>query len=235
MTAPVSHGYPDFGRFAATADIEICRQSNVGINADTNVNLGFVGSLPYLGHTTVAVLSNLKVNYAFYSDASYTNQVGNMSAQLQQGGRFEEPIPVLGPFLQVQIFANAYPATYSLIMWMQPEPGYNNAGDAFRTLLFNQIAVSYAVGTTVTTTSNCFYGALFVQVRIPDAGSQVRFQTIDRNGAVHELCRFFGSDPLLQANLWLPPATLQARVTNAGGVAQAFDVFANCRPWHAGV
>jgi hypothetical protein len=234
MTAPASHGYPDFGRYQAQADIKLLDQNAIVISADTNVNVGFVGNVPYLGVTFIATVQSIRAIFAFYADSTFTTATQNVAVDIQQGATFTDSIPVLGPFLQVQLQAGAYNATYSLKLYQTATGVKAQSGFYGRPILVNEAQASHAAGTTFITPGPCIVGEHHFRWRCAAAADVIQVETIDHGGTVKPLVRVTGADPIQSVLFFAPACSLRVRVTNSGAGAANYDVMLAARPWGPG-
>lgn len=102
MTSPVSHGYPDYGRFMAGADKLLASDTQVGVNASTIYPRLFVGDVDYVS----VFLRSLINHFAFTLRFLDANVGGNLLSQqvcsVRNATEFDATIPTAGPFLELE-------------------------------------------------------------------------------------------------------------------------------------
>lgn len=150
MTAPEPHGYPDWGRFVASGDkLYIFENETNGANVE-NRGPFFVGDVPSLAINHVYTGSAGRVSFNFWADAALTQSVQGSDFDFGVQGSMEVVIPVMGPWLTVQIVTNVPPAQWLLKIASNIGRRASFGNSAGRNVIMSQVGTAVAAGATST-------------------------------------------------------------------------------------
>lgn len=224
MTAPIVHGYPDWGRFAARADVIYISDTSVVIGAGDKVyDPIFVGNVRHLGFIFNMVTNNAAVRLDYYNDENLSTILGTQTIKTRVGGGFDFSLPVQGPWVQVFINFNATPAEYDLYMFSVSGniASIQNGPAPIRIIGVGAFAIG--AGATVTLTSSRSYpGEAMWSVSSALATWTALLDTIDDLGVTNVLDAGNNTLNPLNRRVWLPAEQCRLRVTNTTAGAGTF-------------
>jgi hypothetical protein len=231
MTAPVAHGYPDYGRYAARADKLIDQASAVTISATTTHGRYFVGDVPFVLPFLFADANHIRWRVQFYDAATGGNLLAGFAISTRQGSQFDATVPVVGPFMSLQITPSAANTTYSFILSTAHSAIFDSPTSATDNVLAT-INQSVAAGATVTSDSTRVWpGEATWFVRSTSTNWQFRIDTIDYLGAMlrveHVALAAAGTQ---RGVIFLAPANMRLTVINGDAVAREFSTSLVARP-----
>lgn len=135
MTSPFQHGYPDWGRQQATADIGVLDESGVNLTAPTTYGPFLVAGLPYLAVECNSAQS-MEVTLDWYTDSSLTQYISGDTIVTPAGGIAYVTLPVVGNYVRFNVERGAYPGTVTVRASMTANPSSETAsGGATNNLL----------------------------------------------------------------------------------------------------
>jgi hypothetical protein len=116
---------------------------------------------------------------------------------------------------------------YTFQVWRNPGPG-TFAGANIEFAMFNQVFSGIGAGaTTVLTSLNILEGEVTWSGNMTGGAWFIEFQAVDFNGLVTTLDHLDQGGPVLATReIWVPPATIQAKVVNQAAGAQNYILHA---------
>lgn len=218
MTTPVVHGYPDWVRRSAQADISHLREDAVALTDPFVRGRFFVGAETALGISCEVAAVSAAVRLDYYDAQTSGNNLGSQVMELTSLVALDTCVPVLGPWVDFTAFRSAAGGTISIHLWSVPIPAhsYTSAADQSCLVRVSNVVVAGgaqrdddAVRILPGWATWQFQGvgqAFVAELRIlrPTAG----LATIAR----YELAA--GSDRSIK--IALPPNPVRSRVTNSG-------------------
>lgn len=223
MTAPVEHGYPDFGRYAATADKFLIDNNTAPVAGLNNLVAVFVGDQKYLGVFAIVTGTSISVRFNFFGDSAGSQLFSGRTIDLQDGAWFEGSIPVLGPWLIVEIFAVGNAASLLLQAWGQPSHAMQTSSSARANVVFSEQGRVVAPGTNNLDSGRVWTGEAILYAALPGVLSAVHLFSIEYTGTLIFLTRIQGTGIEAERRIFLPGQQLRIRFTNTSGVNQLFD------------
>lgn len=224
MTQPVSHGYPDFGRYVATADKELLNLNVADIDAQTNYGPVFVGDVPWLGIFFLSSGGAFTVQMRYGTQPNGTGILTTQSFTVESAGIALLSFPVGGPYLTLRVTPQAINGVFNAQVYTQHSPAPTDNSDTSSNIVLSSVATAVGAGATVTVTaSRVFPGPavwnVFTTLATWEAhvrshtagGSQTRLDTV--NQAVAQPSRM----------LYLPYEFVRVAFTNNTGAAGTFN------------
>lgn len=150
MTAPVVHGYPDWGKYAAAADKAYFTSQHNVVGTQDILAATFVGDVPALYIDFTANVKAFNVQAVFYSDVTLATSVGAHTFDVDELGQFDIVLPVLGPYVQFTMNASAVGGIYILKVasCIGQRSGLGKTSGV--NVLISQLATAVAAGATST-------------------------------------------------------------------------------------
>src|SRR5258706_7317529 len=143
MTAPLAHGYPDFGRFTAGADKLLADLSVAGLNVLTSYGPYFVGDVQFARLQFVAQVNHFACELQFYSDSTLSTFTAREAFSLRQGDTYNHAFPALGPYLMLNVDPSAVGAAFNAKVTTATTLCRANNCDPLRQLLISHLHGSY--------------------------------------------------------------------------------------------
>ncbi len=226
MTAPVAHGYPDWGRATPAADVIFYQQS--GVVADNPVTLGpyFVGAQPAVGIFFRANVFGFQVRPVFYPDRALTAFLASQFLHLARAGvEFWGAIRTLGPWMTLEITPSAGPGgTFDATVWSAPAPAAIFTSHPTQSLI-NSRGNAIAIGGTGLTNATRVHLGMAHLYLAQRAGTWTgTLYSVDYTGTrVINQSRNFAAGEYFDEIVPLMPGTPQVEVINTSGVAATWD------------
>jgi hypothetical protein len=227
MTAPVSAGYPDWGRQASEAQVLEINDTGVVGNGVQIYPIRYIGNAKELYVLANPSTFGCNFNVSFYADAGGIEVLGSHSIHCQQSDIARQPLPILGPYMGASVFpSGGGNFSYSFLVWRTPAPGtlIGVAGDI---VVFGQTgsAIAGTGGVTLLSpnvtegpiswsffmTGGNYIATLFARDYV---GNKTPLDRVDNATASRD-----------RRTLWVPPQTIQIDITNNNAAAQTFDLF----------
>lgn len=229
MTVPIKTGFPDWGRYSAEATKQYVQEIGILAAADVTKGPFFVADIKYLFIASTSDQS-IAVSAQFYLDAGMTKMVSNKAFDIAAGANLAVIVPVLGPYVAIQILSLVHPFHYNLQVYMSPTGDTSVMGDIPQNILFNARGVAYPAGATVLTASWVISGEAWFHAIFPARASEIRLETIDVFGTLTFVADLQGNatQPWMRVNL--PPQTAQLTINNPGPGAATYWFTLIARP-----
>lgn len=223
MTAPISHGYPDWGRFAAQADILLNIETGTVINNPVTRGPYFVGNVQAVGIEFSPSVGSAEVQIGWYDSAAGTNLLTLETYEFQVGTRMTQTIPVLGPFMLVTIVDGVSPCTFSLTLWTAPTRR-NKANGATGISLVGVINTAIGIGVTATNNATEVHiGEVYWSGWQGVANFVAFLEVVDSLGNVTILDRWQGAGLEFSRRIFLPAARARIRHVNQSGANTVYN------------
>lgn len=216
MTAPIQSGYPDYGRFQAQSTKIYARATLGPTIAPTDVDLGYVGDIPYLGVSLADTLFNWTIRIGFYTDATYTTLLMSHNIQMRANDGFARTVPVLGPYCRVH-FTPLGGAGTIFYQFIQAVTSYGPLDDgSLANVLFATFNTAFVAGTTFVEGVDIWQGEAVFYVELPGVNSDVRLNAVSAGGTTTVLTRVAGNGITAERRIFLPAQHLEVQVINTG-------------------
>jgi hypothetical protein len=231
MTAPVVHGFPDWGRYAAHATKIYTQQNGTTINGSTTYGPFFVGDQTHLAVVLNSSTDNLTLSLAYYIDEGGSALLGVQILGVAVDVGYAQSVPVLGPWVQVTVNPVTTPA--DIVLWL-----YGVAGnilqllpDETSNLLVSQDVANIGAGATINTNSaRVWPGEAFWQVFCNAASWAARVQSITAAGTIN-LVDYQDSNYVRTARqIFLPSCPTRLQLVNFDGAIRQYAWSLVARP-----
>ena len=236
MTAPVGHGYPDFGRYQAHADKRLLSEVGTVISVDALYPLGFVGDVGYLAIHFTATTNHFSVFIDFYEDAAYTSRFDGYAMDVRQGCTLPTSVPVMGPFARVSVNPSAASSEFTCSMWTMSRAAVFADLSAVSTILLSIDNDTVLAGATdVFGTTMILPGEASFVLNLEAAVSwRARLFSVDRNGTLRILSYVNAENRGIPHQIYLPPTPLRLEVFNNDASNRALYASLSARPIESG-
>lgn len=239
MTQPISHGYPDYGRFEATSDVLLFGVTNVNINALTIYPRVFTGNLKYVMIYTGTNVTRKNVRLQWCDAETGGNTIAE-DGLVQEAGRVENLVfPVLGPWLQLVVDLSAYADTHTLKVFSIPTGSSVVESLGVGTVLIQQALVAVAGGAVFNSSAVRLFAGEATLFTFTD-GVVCSVHTQIRNLAGTWTTLYISSNipaggPANQIlPVMIPPVPVRLQFVNNDGVNRNFMGSLVGRPLHGG-
>lgn len=235
MTQPVSHGYPDHGRYSARADKFINSQSSVTIDASETYGRFFVGDIDFLGLRFFAQTNHFSFQVSFYESQTSTLPFGNQTFSIRENGSLDLTIPVTGPWVEYVIAPSAVDSIFTQRSWTAHSATFG-ALLSYNAPIIASTNQSIAAGASLTvSTTKVWPGEAHWFTESAVATWTSRIETIDYLGntiIIDEFRATAAGDKGRQ--IFLPPINVQLIITNQSAGAGTFRAAIVARPIEPG-
>lgn len=236
MTLPIAHGFPDWARQSAAADLEVIYLENSNITAQTTyptTGAFFVGIAPFLRVFQSAAGLRTKVELQWWADEAKTRDLGSDILVTASGGSVAQSIPVRAPYVSIVVDLSAYPNQHSLQVFMVPAAISETGQSTGDITLISVDAASVAAAATRTDNASRTRGGWAYWQGIFDDGVNglIRLYSVDFTGAVN-LLDTMGPGISTQGRLvFLPAMPIRVTSQNADGSARNLYLTVLYRPF----
>jgi hypothetical protein len=222
MTAPLPHGYPDWGRYEAGADKLLYQQTGVVVNASTDIGPFFLGDVPYFRISFGGATNNFRVTLNFYDTSALTSLIGQDCFDANAGDLYNRATPTLGAYLVVNVTPSAAASIFGMTLTTAHAPWVSNANDPASVILFEGVDVSHPIGITFVDASYVVPGWAQLHGRAIVAATEIDLYGSDYLGVLHFLNRIENANGMVTRAVFLPPMHLRLRIRNLTAGAQLF-------------
>lgn len=223
MTAPVEHGYPDWGRQSGRQDVIYINDTDT-IAALKFYDPVFVGATPCIGIRFESIIRAATVYLTWMLDEAGTVTMHVEAFEIRNTGFLALQIVSGGPWLRVSVDPGAaVDLQYELKVWSAAQPRVLIATNGGQPKLLEAVATAVGAGATVTIQSlYTVPGLAHFQVLATPATWDGGITCDDITGTVHRIVTLnqtIGIQPQLVYLLGMP-ATFS--IHNSTGVAGTF-------------
>jgi len=223
MTTPITHGYPDWGRFSAQADV-VYNVEN-GTVAANPVTRGayFVGNVPAVGFFFSVTAGAATVLVEWYDSAALTNLLATETYEFPNGTFTQTTLATLGPYLFLSILDGGAGVTFNCRLWAAPV-GRSWASGAGGSVLISVTNTAIAAGVTATNNASEIYvGPAYWTGWQGLANFVVFLEALDITGAVTTLDRWQSAGLDFWRPVYLPPGRVRIRHVNQSGANTVYS------------
>lgn len=235
MTAPVAHGYPDWGRFSASSDKTYEVFSFLNQVGDVNSSVHFVGDVPYISLFTFVPVDGAFCFVNWFEDEALTPPLWTDAIELSNSATIQINLPVRGPWMQVQWTPDTTPFD---VFGQVTSSRYPNApiGDsAVRNVLLSRVNIPIGAGATVTSVAGTIIpGPAIWNIFATPATWTASVDAIHPDGTATRLDNIDNTRGKDSRFLFLPPAVARISVTNTSGAGGAFFITLMAKPLYDG-
>lgn len=223
MTAPITHGYPDWGRFAAQSTVIYNRESATVTNGTVVRGPFFVGDVEALGLSFFSGNNEGMVFLVWSADEAGAEVMAIEEYHITDLGNVNIGIPVAGPWVEAQVVIGAAGTlTFDLILWAMPKrrtfpdaPGNN--------ILISSVNTAIAAGATATNNATRTWpGPAYWSGWQGVSNFVVFLEALDANGNVYTLDRWQGAGQDFRTLIFLPALPCRIRHVNQTGGANVY-------------
>lgn len=235
MTAPIAHGYPDWGRFAARADTVWIRSN--GFNVDVSATHGPFLSAAYqfLRIKFTASANHFQVFIEFYEDQAGMFSTGIHNFECRQGTTLDWIFPILGPWMAVIVVPNVVASTYTLGLHSAWGPYHPTSSGPDQNLLINRINESVPAGATENYDATFIWPAEAHWFAEKPAGThEIRLVTLDTLGNETPLSRLGPDLTSTRTPVFLTARMARIKFVNSAAAAAVFHATLVGRPIQPG-
>jgi hypothetical protein len=233
MTAPISHGYPDFGRTLARANVIYHNFSDADIDASETLASRFCGDRAFLTFRFFAVTNHFNLRFEFWDSASGGSFLAVDIWSCRAGKFITGSIPVLGPWLRVVVAPSAVNSAYEFRVYGTDAPYWPDTGSSFNNNLYAQDGISIGAGATRTDNFALIWPGPATWHAASTAASWTSYlEAIDDVGTTSIIDRAtqVQDGPGNRRLVYLPRALCRVRTTNNDASARTFFLFVTGHP-----
>lgn len=230
MTSPVLHGFSDWARQAAEADIVVLYKVNEPLPGLTTYGPFFVGGMPSLYLAFNGTGTRNRIQFSFYLDAAMTQLVDQDAITTPSGGGFTGSITVFGPYVTITVEADTYAQTFNARCVMAPSARACTGANASAGQMLLGAPQNVAAGTNVDVISNITWrGSATLYTESP-AAAGARIDLFHRRFDGSLILIYRGLDSGRETvELALQPSIVLARLMNPVGAARDFYFALNAK------
>jgi len=216
MTTPVAHGFPDWGRQIAAADIGIFTL-NAFAQGALSVGRGtyFVGNVSYVWIRQTVDIGGLRTRLNFVDAPSGGNFVSTHAIDVLAGMACTGPIPVTGPYMQVFTDVDVIGRLITVRLWQNQQGGVDFPGNIHNGMITLDALNVNAGATQVVSAPAVHWGWGYFNASIEAAAlGNIRLLAIDYLGATQLLAYWVNGGPPMATVLVLPPRPVRIEALN---------------------
>lgn len=222
MTVPAPHGYPDWGRYEASADKLLASLTVTDIDASTDYGTYFLGDVPYFRLRFFASVGSFRITLKYYDTSTLSTLIGEDSIDLITGDLYNQATPVLGAYLVMNVDPFVANSQFFATLTAAHSSWVSNGTNPSSTLLFAGVDVAYPNGTTYADAGYVIPGWAQWHGRAIAANTEIDLYAQDYHLAEYFLCRIENVNGMVARAVFLPPMHIRMRIRNLTGVNQNF-------------
>lgn len=230
MTTPVVHGYPDFARQVAEADVVYLSLTGGTGAGGANYGPFFVGAAANLVWGAIVSTRNCVISATFSDAASGGNNMGRWTIEVNAGSNFLVSIPVMGPYVTLSVGPVGGSADWFIQAASAREDIGGDVGAVWPQVQMAFSSTNINAGATRTDNIvNVTPGEADWFVFSSAATWQANLEVVHADGTVQIVDIMNQTQNPARRRVMLPAVTLRTRITNQTGAAVAFTagVFAH--------
>jgi hypothetical protein len=224
MTQPSPHGYPDWGRYAASADKLIDTNVVGDIDAQTTYGPYFVGDIEWVNITFTAAAQHFRVRMSFRDSATAVTDMHNQEFVARSVSNSYLSFPVTGPWLFIRVTPSAINGSFGYTLTSARRGGNPVNASSQPNVLVSLVGTPIGAGATVTTVVAPTYpGPAIWNVAPAMASWAAAIETLDQAGAATRLDTMDQTVGKQSRAIYLPYEPAQLVMFNATGAASSFN------------
>jgi len=230
VTTPISHGYPDYGRYAAIGDKLLYHTAGAVIAAPLTPARMFVADVPYLAVGFVDSNNNADVTITFWTDATAGVLLGTFAFAARAGTLFQRTIPTQGPWVEFTIAPQGGNLTFTLTVSTAANTWANQNNSRSNALITK---LNENVNAGVTEDWDGAYispGQAFFYGEHASATVEIRLVTVDALGNEVPILRQPPTVLTMAQMVFLPAEMPRIKLINGSAAVQLFHAFLTARP-----
>jgi hypothetical protein len=231
MTAPSPHGYPDWGRYAASADKKLDTQVWADMDVQTTFGPYFVGDIEWVNINFTVTAQNYLVRMQFREDIAAGTDLHNQEFVVRSTSTSYLSFPVTGPWLSIRVTPSAANSTGGFTLTSAKRGGNPINADSSPNIL--KALVNNAVGAGATVTSdvpNTVPGPAIWNVFPTPATWVATVESLDEAGAATRLDTIDNTVGKGSRFLYLPYEPIRVAVQNTSGAPGTFNLTVMAAP-----
>ncbi len=223
MTTPVPHGYPDWGRYAAQADIEILGTSNLNLNGSETFGRFFVGGVKHIAYIYAAGGNNSRVTLETYTAETGGTLLSEQVINCRNPGGFDFSIPVQGPWLAITVTSVGGAISYDLNAWTVAGNLASVTSNLSPRYALSQTGTAVgAAATVLTEVPYTYVGRGHWFIRCTATTFIATLQTVTAGGTVQNVDQWTEATPLGARQIHIPSFPLRLSVNNTSGAGATY-------------
>jgi hypothetical protein len=232
VTAPLEHGYPDYGRFTAQQDIRILSVVNTDLDTFETHPMVFTGHIPYLYMLAASAAQHMSFSFTWFADLAGAIIIQSQTIDVRAGDTFDGTIPNFGPFVQVTVSSSAANGSYGLDLISSNVPKRTPNAGHVGNLLLRVTSQSIGAGATRTDVINTISpgpATWSVDTNVADWFSEI--EAIDQAGTTYLIDRLEEKAGNQRRLIFLPPCSVRVRTGNNTAAAGTFYITVGVPPF----
>lgn len=232
MTAPIAHGYPDWGRYAARSDVLLLDLTGEAYTGVVTHQLGFVGGYEGIAFSFIAVVGPYRVRISYGTTALSSSIVTQYTFEFQSGGMTNVVLPILGPYCFIEVRGTGASTTYTITASTSQRDAIDQPASGKANAIINNYGQPIGAGATATATASVIWpGGAYLVVYCTGNNWVADVSALSYTGG-NNFIDYLVSNGATETQhfLFLPCSQIQVRVTNNSGIAQTYYVFLVGRP-----
>lgn len=227
MTQPTPHGYPDYDRVAARANVQYISESIVNVAVEQIRGPFFVGHQPAIGLLISGNVNGWVIELEFYNDAGLTQFLEQHTFHVTTAGAIlRQSISVLGPWLLLRLTPSAAASDLSVKMWATAAPS-TIAGSQLSNLLIGTTGNAIAIGATETIDAGSVWpGTAFLNFQQTAGTAVLTLASLSLGGGTTNFWRraLTAAQPVGEM-IALPVTQVRASIQNTSGAATDYSLY----------
>lgn len=225
MTQPSPHGYPDWGRYSASADKEITTEVWADMDVATVFGPYFVGDVDWVNIIVTASAQHFRYRMRFRADIASVTDIHNQEFVARSVGLSFLSFPVTGPWLSILVTPSAANSTGGFTLSTASRGGNPvNANSTPNVLLST---TNNAIGAGITEANDVvgtFPGPAIWNVFATPATWVAFVESIDETGALTRLDTIDNNVGRASRQLYLPYEPLRVSFNNSSAAAGNYTI-----------
>lgn len=224
MTQPSPHGYPDWGRYSASADKEIDNQVWADMDVATTFGPYFVGDVEWVNIVVTASAQHFRYRMQFRSSNVAIADMHNQEFIARSVGLSFLSFPVTGPWLFILVTPSAINSTGGFILTSGRRGGNPVNGNSIPNVLISRVNTAVGAGATVTVDATTTYpGPALWNLFVTPAAWTANIDSLDENAVTTRLDTVDNTVGKSSRQLYLPYQPIRLSVTNTSGAGGVFN------------
>lgn len=222
MTTPVAHGFPDWGRQIAAADISIF-EINAFAQGALTVGRGtyFVGNVSFVWIRMTVNAGGMRLNLNFVDAPSGGDFVSTHDVDVLAGMACTGPIPVTGPYMQVFTTVDVIGRLITVRLWQNQQGGVDFPANIHNGMITLDGLNVNAAQNKVTDAPAVHWGWGFFNAYLEACtAGRIRLLAVDYLGNTQLLAYWIPGWQPMATLLLLPPRPVRLEALNSDAVAR---------------
>lgn len=227
MTQPTAHGYPDWNRVSARADVLYLDEQITFDPIAQSRGPFFVGHQPSIGVLFEAITGGLRVRLRFFGQQNLTERLDEHDLRMTGGlDTIRQSLAVLGPWMNVEMTSSVVGGDATARIWATAAPA------TFSWLFTANILLAttlnpIAIGATENITADFVWpGNAFLNFQQTAGTCTLSLSVLDHLGAASTFWRrdLTAAQPVGEM-VALPSGIVRATVVNTSGAATSYSLY----------